>query len=114
MEGKLNSALADMEIELRKCSVDENGLVGLHHIFEQVSRKIRRFKGNEKEKRHSELSKSFFSVGNEQGKRTRIILVEITTSRRESTSEGGIVVGSRRSFPMVGIPSTLRIRGFVC
>lgn len=36
MENKLSSALADMEIELRKCSVDENGLVGLHHIFEQV------------------------------------------------------------------------------
>ncbi|KAK6644849.1 hypothetical protein RUM43_001122 [Polyplax serrata] len=35
MEGKLNTALADMEIELRKCSIDENGLVGLHHIFEQ-------------------------------------------------------------------------------
>ena len=37
MEGKLSAALADMEIELRKCSIDENGLVGLHHIFEQVS-----------------------------------------------------------------------------
>lgn len=36
MEGKLSSALVDMEIELRKCSVDENGMVGLHHIFEQV------------------------------------------------------------------------------
>lgn len=36
MESKLNTALVDMEIELRKCSVDENDLVGLHHIFEQV------------------------------------------------------------------------------
>lgn len=36
MEGKLGGALADMEIELRKCSVDDNGTVGLHHIFEQV------------------------------------------------------------------------------
>lgn len=36
MENKLSAALADMEIELRKCTFDENCMVGLHHIFEQV------------------------------------------------------------------------------
>lgn len=35
MEGRLSGALADMEMELRKCSLDETGNVRLHHIFEQ-------------------------------------------------------------------------------
>lgn len=38
LEGKLSAALADMEVELRKCSVEENGEVRLHHIFEQCGK----------------------------------------------------------------------------
>lgn len=106
MEGKLNTALADMEIELRKCSVDENGLVSLHHIFEQVNISEELMRAWLQQNRKIITLK--FLVWNQQGKRSRFVLVK-TTKTRKSEAEGSFFVGCSRSVAVAGVASVIRI-----